>query len=347
MSTISRSQLFAVLLGIRMFSIICSVHPSDAGQMAGAAISVVLQLLAAVPMLALYRQKDFSLKKEMLFGRFGRLLYILFFILWGAAAFSNLWGVTKSVYFPIDSSFIGALILAAVCVYTASLGLKAFSRYSTIMLGLIVFSLFIMILGAYPKMELSNFSPDTNFKEVAESVVREFCSSGELVMIFILLEFVPENKSNGIMAFFTGKFILTELIAVIEITVLGRIMRISDYPFFSAGAYSQPLSIQRADSLYMVLFTMLCVMTVTLQIVLCSLLIKEILPDLKYNTLLSAVLMLAVSSAVNILNIDLTAVTGILILILAVIIPIIMYIRRKFRHEKKNAADRSTASADA
>ncbi|MDE5648730.1 MAG: hypothetical protein K2I33_02360, partial [Oscillospiraceae bacterium] len=131
MSKISHSQLFAVLIGIRMFSIICSVHPSDAGRMAGAAISILFQLAAAIPMIALYRQKDFSLKKELLFGKFGKAVYALFFILWGSISFSNLWGVTKSVYFPIDSSFVGAVILAAICIYTASMGIKSLNRYST------------------------------------------------------------------------------------------------------------------------------------------------------------------------------------------------------------------------
>jgi hypothetical protein len=200
--------------------------------MAGAAISILLQLAAVIPMAALYRQKNFSLKKEMLFGRFGKFLYILFFVLWGAVSFSNLWGVTKSVYFPINSSFTGAVILAAVCLYTAAMGIKALSRYSTFMTGLIVFSLIIMVAGALPKADLSNFSPNGNFSSIAKSVIHEFCSSGELVMMFVLLEFIPKERSKGITRFFAGKFILTELIAVIEITILGRIMRLSDYPFF-------------------------------------------------------------------------------------------------------------------
>ncbi len=41
--------------------------------------------------------------------------------------------------------------------------------------------------------------------------------------------------------------------------------------------------------------------------------------------------MLGASSAVNILDIDLTAVTGILILLLAVIVPIIMYTREEVK----------------
>lgn len=74
MNKISSRQLFTLLIGVRMFSIICSAQPSDAQQMAGAALSVVLQILAVLPMTALYRQEDFSLKKEMLMGNFGRIL---------------------------------------------------------------------------------------------------------------------------------------------------------------------------------------------------------------------------------------------------------------------------------
>lgn len=347
MNKIKSKQLFSILISVRMFSIICSADPSDAQQMAGAALSILFQFLAAVPMLMLYKDDSFSLKKEMLFGKFGKSLYIIFFILWGALSFSSLWEVTKSVYFPIDSSFIGALILAAVCIYTASLGLRAVSRVSGFMLGLIAFSLIIMLIGAYPKADLANFSPNAQFSGMIKSAVKDFCRSGELVMMFILLEFVPEGKRKAITSFFTGKFILTEAVAVIEITVLGKIMSISDFPFFSAGAFSQPMSIQRADSLYMILFTMLCVMTVTVQIALSTIIIQELMPKLKYKSLFSAVLMLAVSSIVNFTGIDLTAVIGCLILILAVVIPIIMYIRRRNTNENKKIDLHTAASIDA
>lgn len=348
MNKINSRQLFTLLIGVRMFSIICSVQPSDAQQMAGAALSVVLQILAVLPMTALYRQEDFSLKKEMLMGNFGRILYILFFIVWGAVSFSNLWGVTKSVYFPIDSSITGSVILAAVCVYTTSLGIKSVSRYSAVMFGLIVFSLFIMFTGAYPKAQLANFAPIVNFSAVLKNALRDFSMSGELVMMFVLMEFIPSDRTESVMHFFTGKLILTEFVAAIEITVLGKIMNISDYPFFSAGAFSQPFSIQRADSLYMIIFTMLCVMTVTLQIILSAYMIKELLPDMKYSCLLSAALMLGLSSAVNILGLDLVPLTGILILLLAVIIPIIMYIKRRFaKGECKKNNCGTAASADA
>lgn len=343
MSKIKSSQLFALLISVRVFSIICMTDLTDANQMAGAAVSIALQLLVSVPMLMLYNDKSFSLKKEMLFGKFGKILYILFFLLWGAMSFSKLWEVTKSVYFPISSSFAGSLILAAVCVYTASLGLKAISRASGFILGLTAVSVVIMILGAYPKAELSNFIPNATFSGIIKSAVKDFCRSGELVMLFLLLEIVPKGKKKAITTFFTAKLVLTELIAVIEITVLGNIINISDFPFFTAGAFSQPLSIQRADSVYMILFTMLCVLTVTLQIILSTLLISELLPDLKYKSLISALLMLALSSAFNITDFNPEPITGIFILILAVVIPIIMYIRRNF-HENKKAYTLSSAA---
>ncbi len=343
MTRIKSSQLFSILIAIRMFSIICTTDFSNADAMAGAAVSVAVQFLAVIPMLLLYNDDSFSLKKEMLFGKFGSILYIIFFIIWGAVSFSMLWEVTKSVYFPIDSRFTGSLILAAVCVYTASLGIKALSRASGMIPLLIIVSLIVMLVGAYPKAELTNFIPDVNFSNVVKYAVKEFCRSGELVMIFILLEIVPKGRKKAITSFFITKLVLTELIAAVEITVLGRIINISDFPFFSAGAFSQPMSIQRADAVYLILFTILCVVTVTVQIVLSTIIINELLPDLKYKSLISAILMLTVSSAINYTQIDTTLITGGFILVLAVIIPIIMYIRRKYHENKKTSVSAVTS----
>lgn len=343
MNSIKSSQLFALLISIRVFSIICMTDLTDANQMAGAALSVGLQLLAAIPMLLLYRDSSFTLKKEMLFGKFGKVLYILFFILWGSVSFSTLWEVTKSVYFPINSSFSGAVILAAVCIYTASLGFKAVSRASGFILGLTILSVIMMIVGAYPKAELPNFTPNASYSGIIKAAVKDFCRSGELVMMFLLLELVPKGKKKAVTSFFAAKLVLTELIAVIEITVLGKIINISDFPFFAAGAFSQPMSIQRADSVYMILFTILCVLTVTVQIILSTLLIGEIIPDLKCKTLVSALLMLMLSSVLNMTGFDPEPITGAFILLLAVIIPIIMYIRRKINEDKKASAACSVA----
>lgn len=334
MNRISNSQLFSLLFGIKAFSIICSGINADASQMAGAAISILAQFLLSVPMIILFRQKDFSLKKEFLFGRFGMLLYSLFFILWGAVTFNKLWEVSKSVYFPVDSSLACAIILAIVCLYCSSLKITAISRASLIIAGILLFSIGVMIFGAYPKAELENYVPDTTISEVLNSAVKNFCSSGELVMLFILLEFTGKKKHKGITAFFIGSVILTELIYLIEITVLGRIINLTDFPFFTAGSFSQPFSIQRADSIYMITFTLLCVMTVTLQLILSSILIKEIIPDLKYNTLLSVILMLSVSSLINSVGWDITPVFGILIIILSIIIPVIMLLRRLHNERK-------------
>ncbi|MGN0621877.1 MAG: GerAB/ArcD/ProY family transporter [Porcipelethomonas sp.] len=345
MNKISSIQLFTLLLGVKMFSIICSASSADAEQMAGAAVSATFQMLAAVPMIALYRQSGFSLKKEMLFGRFGKLLYCLYFILWGAVSLENLWGVTKSVYFPIDSSLTGAVILAAVSIYCASLGIKSVSRSSTVMLGFIVLSVGIMLLGAYPKADPANFVPAVSVTGMLKKGIGDFCSSGELVMLFILLDIADKNREKGAFRFFLWKLVLTEIIFAVEITVLGRIMGTTDFPFFTAGAFSQPFSIQRADSLYMIVFTMLCVMTVTLQILLSSSILKEIFPELKYTTLISAVLMAGSSAGIRTLSIDISPVMGILIIILAVVMPLIMYIRRKTGNEKASAVTGSGNNA--
>lgn len=344
MNKISNSQLFAMLFGVKAFGIICSSITADASQMAGAAISIIAQFLLAIPMILLYKRDKFSLKEEMLFGKFGKLLYVFFFIIWGAVSFNSLWDVSRSVYFPVDSSLACAVILAAVCLYCVSLKLPAISRSSLIISGIFIFSIAILIFGAYPKADTANYIPDTDFSEIINSAIKNYCSSGELVMLFILLEFSPKDRHKGVTGFFIGAFILTEIVYIIEITVLGKIINLTDFPFFTAGAFSQPFSVQRADSLYMITFTLLCVLNVTLQLTLTSMLIKEILPSLKYNTLLSVILMLGLSSLLNSTNINISPLLGILIIILSIIIPVIMLIRRLYNEKKANGSSCSDNS---
>lgn len=345
MNKISNGQVFALLFSVKAFELVCSNITADASQMAGAAISIITQFLLAIPMILLYNRNDFSLKKEMLFGKFGNLLYAAFFIIWGAVSFNKLWDVSKSVYFPVESSLACAVILAIVCLYCASMKMSAVSRSSVIIFGIFIFSLAIMIFGAYNKADISNYIPDTNFKEVFNSALKNYCSSGELVMLFILLEFSQKNKHKGVTSFFIGAFILTELVYIIEITVLGKIINLTDFPFFTAGAFSQPFSVQRADSLYMIAFTLLCVLTVTLQLVLTSTLVKEILPDLKYNTLLSVILMLGLSSLLSSTNVNISPLLGILIIILSIVIPVIMLIRRLYNEKKADSNSNADSSS--
>ncbi|MCM1227472.1 MAG: GerAB/ArcD/ProY family transporter [Clostridium sp.] len=344
MSKISNTQLFAILLSIKAFGIISSETAADASHMAGAAISVALWFILAIPMMTLYKQNGFSLKKEMLFGRAGMLVYALFFIAEGALAFRRIWIVSSSVYFPVDSSLVCAVIIAAVCIYCASMKLNALSRASLIIMGILVFSIAVMILGAYPKADLANYIPDASVESAAKSTMKSLCSSGELVMLFLLLEFSSADRKKGVSAFFIGTLILTELIYIIEITVLGKIISMADLPFFTAGAFSQPLSIQRADSIYMITFTLLGVLTITLRLVMTSMLIKNVIPDLKYNTLLSVILMLGLSAVLNMTNVDIAAFMGIMTLILSVIVPIIMLIRRKSNAGKNISNNNNDAS---
>ena len=329
MNGIKSNQLFTILLCVRTFSVICTSDPANSCQMAGAVISAAVQLLTVLPMLRLRSKNSFTLMSEPLFSAPVKILYIVFLIVWGASSLSSLWEVSKSVYFPIESSLMGGLILAGVCVYTASLGLKAAARASFFITGLILLSLLMIMLGALPQAQLSNFVPDAHIGNVLRCAVKDYLDSGELVLCFLLLEFTKGNAGRSIKGFLLAKLLLVECISVIEITVLGKIMDISHFPFFKAGAFSQPFSIQRADSLYMLLFTMLCVLTATVQIVLASKLLGAILPKIRFKSLLIAVLMICVSGGIMITGIDLTPITGVITLVLAGVFPLVLLIRHR------------------
>ena len=339
MNVIKSSQLFTILLCVRTFSVICSSDSSDACQMAGAVLSALIQFITVLPMLRLWQTGSFRLMSEPLFCVPVRILYIVFLLIWGSESFSALWEVSKNVYFPIESSLMGELILAGVCVYTASLGLKAAARASFFVTGLLVLSLLMIVLGALPQAQLSNFVPDAKIGGVLKCALKDYCDSGELVLCFLLLGSVKGNAERSVKSFFLVKLLLIECISVIEITVLGKIMDISEFPFFKAGAFSQPFSIQRADSVYMLLFTMLCLLTATIQIVLAAYLMGSMLPKMRFSTLLIAVLMICTSGGITALDIDLSPVTGILTVLLAAVFPLVLLIKHKIRPQANTAKE--------
>jgi hypothetical protein len=108
-------------------------------------------------------------------------------------------------------------------------------------------------------------------------------------------------------------------------TVLGHLMPFADYPFFSIGAYSHPLSLQRTDALYITLFTMLCVLFVSVNIFLCATLISIIVPKCRYPKFTAVLLTLIATFLLSRLSLNFSYINSIPLLFIIVISPFVIY----------------------
>jgi hypothetical protein len=258
-------------------------------------------------------------------------------VLWGAISFVKLWDVTGSISLPVKNKVFAAFLIAIVCLYASRLGLKVLARSAVIVLGLLALALAVMFIGAYSKIEILNLVKNENSESIWIYALNDFCESGELVALLVLLNFTQSNHKKGVFSYLTAKLVIIEFVSFIGIGVTGHLMQLIEFPFFEIGAYTQPFSTQRADSIYTILFAFLCVINITVQIILASVLIEEIFPKYRFNEITSIILMLIISVAINSTGMDLSLIWGGLIVLLSVIAPLIMYIRRKINAQVQNA----------
>ncbi len=351
MNRITSGQLTCALLLSNTFMLMCISTPIGAESMLGAILSFAIQLIICIPMLML-RKYDFSLGNYCSAHHyFLPCLYILYFYFRGGYSFVLIWKGSEQLSLPFSSPLITAILIGTVCLYTASLGLKAFARSAGVVFGFLIIAVVILLIGAWQRINVENIQLSEKCT-VTDSTLRYLSMADTLPVFFVLQCFtqqseIPQNadfltklKSNlKNLRFIPLSLILWELVLFLSITVLGSLVNSSGYPFFMLTSVSQPLDTQRADAFYLILFVFLCIIRLTLLTVLSAHLLGMIFPKLKFRNVISLIFMIAAAIAFKSFDMggDLFCIVS--ILFFGGILPLYLFLStRKSSNGKENAS---------
>lgn len=328
MNRISSGQLTVALLLSNAFMLMCVSAPIGMESMWGAVIAFVLLGILCIPMLLLYRD-GFSLSAYCRQKHYVLpLLFVLYFILRGGISFLLLWKGSEQLSLPFSQPLITAGMIGLVCLYTASLGLRTFARASTIAFGFFVFTLGILLLGAWQRIDFQQLSPTENNTVLGSSM--HILSLGDtLPALFILMNFTENKKASKVLRFLPLSLLLWEILLFLCITVLGNLLSSAEYPFFLLTSVSQPLSTQRADAFYLIVFVLLCVIRLTLLTVLSAHILGMLFPKLRYRSILSLLGMIGAAAAFSAMGFSGNLWCMIGIVFFACAVPLLFYIRMK------------------
>lgn len=212
-------------------------------------------------------------------------VFLTLFVLTGAFALLRVLKITDKVYFPVGNKWVIWVLIALVCFYGSIEGIKAVSESSVFVFVLLCLSLLIMVFSSRENIKLGNISFSYDWSATFLSLSSHVLICGEIVALLYMLRFSEGNRKKGVCFYVLGKGIITVLVLVIGSATVGNLGSFSEYPFFSAVSLSKPFGIQRMDGLYIVLFTVLAVVTVTFYVILSADALKNIFPKLKYNEL--------------------------------------------------------------
>ena len=297
MNRISRSQLAALMLIGDAFALFCLHGRICLMTAIGFAAGSLIQLFLALPLARLYD----SGKTLADCGRAVRVLLLAYVLIWGGALFAMLREASSVIYIPYErSGLFGRLavagLVALVCVYVSSSGIKALARSAVIAAGLGALSVAIVVISAAIQSDADNVLRPTNSSLLRE-LIRGFAASGGLGSFTVLLGFTADDRTDTATLYFTGKALLSGVVLFTTALVTGGIMDVLGFPVVSAAQLSQPFPVQRTDSLFLVVFSVFAVYTVAVQASAAEYLAALTIPRLKrFRCTLALVIMAAVGA---------------------------------------------------
>ncbi|WP_028518555.1 hypothetical protein [Ruminococcus flavefaciens] len=273
MNSISKRQLAALLLITDMFELFCFSGNMSLETLYGVLAGIALQLLAALVLAS----KGTELKK------WAAVFYLAYAVFFGGTLFSALWRTSGEVYIPSESGngvwgrLMIAGVIALVCLYSSSTGIKSVARASAIAAATGILCLGIDFVSAAFNADWSNITAPERNGFIYE-IMRGTALSGSLGSMAVLSGTVKGERSRAFVWYFTAKAIMSAVLILTVLSVTGRIMDITDFPVVTAAQLSQPFDAQRIDALFLVVFAVFAVFSIALQVMTGAYLIKQIFP---------------------------------------------------------------------
>lgn len=274
MNEITRSQLAAMLLITDAFALFCFTGSISLMTVAGLSAGILLQMALAAPLIKLGGIKM----------RAAYVFYLIYLIMWGGLLLEMQWKTSKHIYIPYENSagiwgklLISGLI-AAVCLYISSAGIKAMGRASVIAAFIGAICLLVAAVSGISHLDPENFSRAESGRTLTEELITGFAVSGGTGSLAILLGITKGHSLKNVSLYFIGKGILTAAVTLTAVSVAGGIMEITDFPVVTAAQVSQPFSSQRIDSLFLIVFAIFAVFSIAVQTAASAYVLGELFP---------------------------------------------------------------------
>lgn len=226
MTKITKNQLAAMLLITDTFALFCFRGQISYITVIGFLCGIVIQFIMSLPLVKLYSSGG-TIENS---GKIVQSIYLIYLLLWGGVLFSMLWNASDVIYIPYENSngiwgkLLVAGMIALICLYSSSTGLKAVSRSAVIAAAAGVISLLIVAVSAVFRSDWNNIlttkTPDSFMTEIA----RGFFLSGGLGSFAVFLSYAKGTPEKYNILFFR-KIILTVTVTISSILVAGGIMK--------------------------------------------------------------------------------------------------------------------------
>ena len=328
MNSITKNQLAALLLITDIFMLFCFEGSLSLWSVSGFMLGIIIQGMLVVPLI-IFADKGGKTEK------WAKIFYLAYLIVWGGFLLNRLWNACDTIFVPYETTggLKGRLMITGmislVCLYISSTGMKAASRSSVIAAAIGVIFLAVNFISSVKQRNFSNITASLGDGSFMEGLYLCFALSGGIGVGAVLAPLVHDSCKDGAKRYFSFRICVSATVLLTALLVTGGIMQITDFPAITAAQLSQPFTKQRIDSLFMILFAVFAVFSVTAPIMTGAYLLGEIFPEFK-KWRSTAMIFLTIGMAAVMSDIPLYSMwTAVMTVTAEFIVPFIMLMRRR------------------
>lgn len=343
---INAFQFFSILFLTRLLTTVTYIPAYAQGILLSdmiiqALLRSVVGFVVLIPLLLLFKKNpnmnivEIAGKHFKPLGKIVGALYLLVLFYYTVATVSRLDVFTGTIVFPDIRVNYFIILVIAVCVYGAYLGIEALGRSAVISLVLVGVTISFLATVLCKKIDFLNYTP-VFYNGVLPVLKSAFNGAGrtiEYVMIAIAFPRVSGKKTKGLFAWLIIQGIVTAFLFFVEVGVMGNFANTQLFPIHSLAALAEFSIFKRLDALVTGIWLLCAFLKISFLIYLQTDILKQILPhtDKKQQLLVIFVLLCVICFLLSLsikgfMTVDNTTLKSSVVLTCAFLVPSIVLI---------------------
>ena len=313
MRKISYGQLCVLLFVSRIFNSLTYVpmvsHDySMTAAMIGIAITTAIICILVIPVLYLNKKfpdrsvPEVAYDKSKVFGVAVSAIYTIYFLSAASGVLIQFSYFMNNCFPPMAGRIFVIFALAIAALYACVTGIEAIGRAGSIVFVFLILCFGFFSFASINDMELLNFYPilSNTKNQIFNATMSQLSMNTDIVSIALILPFVKSNAVKGTYTFLGLKFLTIELLFFLVTAILGDFSRLVEFPIFTLGSSLKLGILQRLDAIYMVVWSLVSIITTSFYMFATIKAIRATIPKAKYH-------IVAILTSVFIVSAGLTA----------------------------------------
>jgi len=352
---ISSSQLIIMLVISRMFSMFTykptGYNISATAAAIAVAISVVINILIFTPTLMLLKKYEGRNVSDCAYLNFGSMGKIYSFLTLVICLFLSIECLTQFEIFMTSTIYMTAspvffiIPMMLVVVYICRLGIESMARMANFVFGGLLFTVIAIAIAVAPEIN-TVWAESVSSKDVSgffEFLAENVCNTTEIIPFMLLASNTKGNLKKGTVWFCVIIGVLFQLISFLSFTVLGNYRETVMFPFYTVAAMAESTLTERFNSAYTVLWVFMAAVKLCVYLLVAAKSLREFflykndtVPLFISGSIVVFITLFTTQKITYVNAMYHFILSGIPIILLALVYPIAILIAQKSRERRRN-----------